>query len=140
MGLIVKYLDALSDDGRDRVIVAEEFDNGQYINSRGVGCLVGVAEREYFSVGYGPFPPVQKAVGRTRWSNDRVCERFDAICRRFGKARVVAACKARAAKGNRLHEIRAEIYKGITVRDVMAWRERAAGELVPQGGMNGRVQ
>ena len=52
---------------------------------------------------------------------------FPVLCERFGKDRIVRLCKARAARGNRLHEIRAEVYDG----------HREAG-LVPEGGMNGR--
>ena len=96
------YLDALSDEQRDRVIEAEQFGNGMFFNRAGVGCLVGVAEREYFEnnkFSNAAFcPPVAFAMSNLRG----VGESFDRLCKRFGKARIVAACKARAARGNNI--------------------------------------
>ena len=106
MGKIARYLRALSDEQRDNVIQAEEFGNGQYFDWRGVGCLVGVAELEFDNTDDYHMPPVAMSLG---FSGGSVGEQFDILCTRFGKDRIVAACKNRAAKGNRLHEIREEV-------------------------------
>ena len=136
--MLGRYLDALSDEQRDRVIEAEEFANGMFLNAAGVGCLVGVAEREYFDnhvLGLNAVcPPVALSLG----GGGIVGARFDNLCRKFDKDTIVRLCKARAARGNRLHEIRAEIYEELTPRSVMARREGKARRLVPEGGMNGR--
>ena len=128
MGLVGRYIDALSDEQRDNVIVAAEFGYGQRVDAYGRGCLVQVAEQGASDVCLRfKFQYPQRGVGG----------QFDALCKRFGKARIVAACKARAARGNRIHEMRAEIYEELTPREVMAWREGKARRLVPDGGMYG---
>ena len=125
MGLVGKYLDALSDEQRDRVIEAGDFNDGnKYFDDDGCACLVGVAERDSFSAGgrWLRSPPVDLKVGENYFGN--AGDNFPSLIMRFGKARIVAACKARAARGNapKLTEIRSEVYR----------------ELVPVGGMNGR--
>ena len=114
MGLEGRYIDALSDEQRDNVIVAEEFGYGQRVDAYGRGCLVEVAEQGASDVCLRfKFPYPQLGVGA----------QFDALCKRFGKTRIVAACKKRAARGNAptVTEIRAKVYR----------------ELVPVGGMSG---
>ena len=121
MGIVGKYLDAISDEQRDRVIEAKDFYDGtEDFFWDGCGCLVGVAEMVFV----GGADPINDAVLRASDYYACPASRFPKLCRRFGKDRIVAACKKRAAKGNRLHEIRSEVYR----------------ELVPVGGMNGWVQ
>lgn len=109
------YIDALSDEQRDRIVEAEDFGHGRSWDARGRGCLVAVAELEALErtkVYLKFYVPGEASVGT----------QFDDLIAHFGKARIIHLCKARAARGNRLHEIRAEVYR----------------ELVPAGGMSGR--
>ena len=118
MGLLGRYLGALSDEQRDRIIEANAMITGNYLDDNGTGCLVGVAEG-------ADEQPIAEGVGEKAF--DLVVEfSFDELCDRFGKDRIVAACKARAARGNAptVTEIRAKVYR----------------ELVPVGGMSGWVR
>lgn len=111
------YLDALTAEGRDRVIEAEDIYAGRdgYFHD-GCGCLVGVAE---MVEGLGDRCPVNFEVsGRCGWI-DLPSSRFPSLCDRFGKEMVIRLCKERAAKSNRpnLREIR---------DDIVAERQRTA--------------
>ena len=148
------YLDALSDEQRDNVIEAEEFSNGQFFNGHGIPCLVGAAEREYFEV-HGlssNMPPVALSMGRCRGGMGMA---FDLLCARFGKDRIVAACKARAAKGNNISreaqraekDGRVQTQTGVAHADRVGCpsalgeiRSEVYRELVPVGGMSGWVR
>ncbi len=94
MGIVGRYIDALSDEQRDNVIEADGFGYGQMWDDEGRGCLVAVAE---VVVG----APIAMPIAQ-RFCNEGqlVGCTFDNLCYRFGKARIVAACKARAAIGN----------------------------------------
>ena len=119
MGIVANYIEKLSDEQRDNIIEAEAFSNGQYFDYEGVGCLVGVAEREWFD-------ERGTDTGKAPIGGYSTGARFDRLCRRFGMFRVIAACKKRAARGNAptVTEIRKTVYR----------------ELVPAGGMSGWVQ
>ena len=135
MGLVARYIDALSDGQRDNVIEAKEFTDGNQFVDCGIGCLVGVAEMNLDRSADRPIHMAMADIVRGRMSAPGY--NFPRLCDRFGKDRVIAACKARAARGNSIHEIRAEIYEELTPREVMAWREGKARRLVPDGGMYG---
>jgi hypothetical protein len=99
MGIVGRYIDRLTDEQRDRIIVAQDWcskhfmdgDNrclvGHAINVRGVNDVRNLDVETYtdklFRRG------VVFAPGR-----------FDHLCARFGIARIVRACKARAARNN----------------------------------------
>ena len=115
MGVVARYIDALSDEQRDRIIEAGRFCDGfgRYFDPQSTdlcGCLVGVAEHEAFAT---DSPLVEESEFRNGWYPS---DRFPVLCARFGKDRIVRLCKARAAKGNQP-----------TPREVMDFRERAAG-------------
>ena len=137
MGIVARYIDALSDVQRDRVIEAKEW-TWDFVDAKDPSCrcLVGHAE-DYNDLSL----PVDRTDNGLRYAHnsrgDSVAMAVPYMFERFGKNRIIRACKARAAKGNRLHEIREEIYRGLTVPEVLRWREKAAG-LVPVGGMSGR--
>lgn len=123
--MIGSYIDALSDEQRDRIIEAKDFNDrpmsGYFYD--GCGCLVAVAEMEHEEDSC----PINIAMvnnTRTHPFGTYPGNQFPALCERFGKDRIIALCKARAARGNRLHEIRSQVYRA----------------LVPVGGMNGRIE
>ena len=137
MGIVGKYLDALSDEQRDRVIEAKSWTSCWVDDKDGdCRCLVGHAE----DMGWVDEQQVQRdPVEGTRLVVTGLLPRHlhpvayvgfkvPRMFARFGKDRIVRACKARAAKGNRVHEIREEIYKGMTVKSVME-----LARLVPAG-------
>lgn len=112
------YIDALSDEQRDRVIEAEDFNDhpmrGYFYD--GCGCLVAVAEMEDEEDSC----PINIAMERPRrWSGHSYPgNAFPALCERFGKDRIVALCKARAARGNRIHvaeRAKSEVYTSLKV-------------------------
>ena len=152
MGVVARYIEKLSDEQRDNIIEAEAFNNAQYFDAHGVGCLVGVAEREYFAHhGFDAVcPPV--AFSLTVFGGG-VGGHFDTLCRKFGKARIVAACKNRAARGNNISreaqraekDGRVQTQTGVAHADRVGCpsalgeiRSEVYRELVPVGGMNGR--
>ena len=105
------YLDALSDEQRDRIIEAKDLYAGlsfvvTYANGDKCGCLVGVAEMNYDMSAEAPI--------NDSMYGGKPCGRFPRLIERFGKTRIVAACKARAARGNAptVTEIRAEVVAG----------------------------
>ena len=123
------YIDALSDEQRDRIVEAKgwtwDFTDQEDPSCR---CLVGHAEdyrlRNGFSCEVATDPATSVHKDETNYAGTPIYNIVPRLFRRFGKDRIVAACKARAAKGNAptVTEIRAEVYR----------------ELVPAGGMNGR--
>ena len=151
MGICGQFLDAANDQQRDRVIEAMGWGN-DFVNESDPSCkcLVGHAEGWFYNE-HGAYEKLDQAIDSPdgkewhRAKNRRYVLafiQFPHLCRRFGKDRIVAACKARAARGNAptVTEIRTEIYEELTPREFMAWREGKARRLVPDGGMNGRVQ
>lgn len=133
MGIVGRYIDMLSDNQRDRVIEAKDW-TPAFVDDDDptCRCLVGHAE-DYDEKYHFPRDPMLlpdgTAARRTRntyGNQEEVFIRVPSLFIRFGKDRIVAACKARAAEGNRAHEIRAEVYE----------KQREAG-LVAPGGMYG---
>jgi len=113
MGIVGKYIDALSDVQRDRVIEAKEIRPGGFFHYDGdgvsiVGCLVSVAQCENFSM--------KSRVKMFTVSHDCVCSLsklgagFDTICHRFGKDRIIRLCKARAAKPYQIINVEVDIH------------------------------
>ena len=101
MGLCGKYLDALSDEQRDRVIEAVDIHDGLSFFSHGCACLVGTTEMvDLHDTTTDPINQlIHEQTGRIHFPSSW----FPILCRRFGKARIVRLCKARAAKANRIH-------------------------------------
>ena len=133
MGVVGNYLDALSDKQRDRVIEAKDW-TWAFLDSDDPSCrcLVGHAE-DYAENAGTPVARDRALLPDGEWAclekskygrNLPVYNQVPLLFERFGKDRIVALCKARAAKGNRLHDIRSQVYKA----------------LVPGGGMNGRIE
>ncbi len=98
MGLIGRYIEALTDTQRDRIIEATDFNDALYHGffHDGCGCLVAVAEmeHEYDSC------PVNLSMESHRRCGPFPGNHFPVLCDRFGKDRIVRLCKSRAAKGN----------------------------------------
>lgn len=104
MGVIGRYIDAISDVQRDRIVEAQgwcwEFTN---FDDPACHCLVGHAEA-CDDVGQ----PTERAIdarGREMmmmrsFSGEPVFLRFMTLRRRFRMDRIVRLCKTRAAKGN----------------------------------------
>ena len=122
------YIDARSDEQRDRGLEGNGwtwgFTDQEYPSVRG---LVGHAEdyrlRNGFSCEVATDPATSVHKDETNYAGTPIYNIVPRLFRRFGKDRIVAACKARAAKGNAptVTEIRAKVYR----------------ELVPAGGMSG---
>jgi hypothetical protein len=97
MGLIGRYIDALPDEARDRVIEAQAGCSAVGI-AGSARCLRGHAEDFYLAAGvvYEIGCPVDHA---DKWD---AAKAFDDAVRRFAIARVVRACKLRAGRPNRI--------------------------------------
>lgn len=114
MGLLGRYLDSVEDRHRDRVIVGQGWTSNCFIDENtGNKCVVGHAEAWYrlgaanASAAGGILRNRRNKLGET------VYVRFDALCNRFGLARMTRLCKMRAAKGNQelVEKIRSGIYE-----------------------------
>ena len=113
MGVVGRYIDALNDEQRDRVIEATSWsppEDGLFVDEddHSCRCLVGHAadwgrmQGSWGGTVQGPRDVINNGV--------EVSNRFPDLQYRFGTDRIIAACKARAAKGNNLEDIRDEIY------------------------------
>lgn len=102
MGLIGRYIAALSDEALDRVLEAQSWRAGLSVDDAGARCLVGHAE-DYQTNLVGLAQPRAEVV-RTRHREDRrrLPARFDRMVARFGLTRTVALVKARAGKRTRV--------------------------------------
>ena len=140
MGIVGKYIDALSDEQRDKIVEAKDMHAGKWgWWDGGCGCLVATAE---MTVGEYETPPVTVRVSpkvpdyyATRdWRAFCPQHAFPRLCERFGKDRIVRLCKERAAKGNapNIRAIRDGIY--VERKDTV---ERE-GSSIPAGGKIGR--
>jgi len=107
MGICGRYIDAHEAMRKDRVIEAQGWITGGFYDSYGNRCLVGHAEAwsgEQRLNGLrsddvcGPNGDLLR--GEMNRRGYYVFEQFDRLCARFGKDRIVRACKMRAAKGN----------------------------------------
>ena len=133
MGICGQFLDAANDQQRDRVIEAIGWsDDFVDFDDHSCRCLTGHAEDWFRDEATGELGRLDGSIHphfdgpwfRTRNRRGVVAfNQFPKLCTRFGKARIVAACKARAARGNAptVTEIRKKVYR----------------ELVPVGGMSG---
>ena len=94
-----RYIDELDDEGRDRLIAATDFSDGEWWNGE-CGCLVYTGEG---ATSWEEAEQASYAKGmrcRAKWADDGPPYRYPYAVLRFGKARVVRAIKLRAAKGN----------------------------------------
>ena len=146
MGIVAKYLDQLTDAQRDRVIEADDWTDA-FVEPEDPSCRCLCGHAEDYAIHNGctaardrsESPDGEWACMETNpyGSGLPIYNLVPHLFRRFGKAKIVRLFKVRAARGNRIHEIRAEIYEELTPREVMAWREGKARRLVPDGGMYG---
>lgn len=105
MGAIGKYIDMLSDEAADRVLMGQDWCADTFMDERGARCLVGHA---------GGFRRVASGAAREcdtgavdlafaiDWKPLTPPARFDRLVYRVGIPRAVALVKARAAKRTRL--------------------------------------
>lgn len=112
-----RYIDELDDEGRDRLISAPEFNDGfRWWDGDGCGCLHGTACGPAVDVmgtaewvRYWDTPEgtsrfagaIGDSIVAMSWSRAPASVRYAYAVARFGKARVVRAIKARAARRNR---------------------------------------
>jgi hypothetical protein len=95
---MARYIDELDDDGRDRLVTAEDFNDGWDYWSYNCGCLVGTAEANH-RPSTAERRRVTTALQCDTWQLQPASFRYPKAVRRFGKARVVRAIKARASSG-----------------------------------------
>jgi hypothetical protein len=106
MGMLGRYLDALPDAARDRIIEAQRWGMGTLVDSLGNRCLIGHAEDWRFAGGLFRNCAGDEALQRWRVENFgsashlEIGKRFDMICHRYGPQRAVRLAKMRAALGN----------------------------------------
>lgn len=92
MGKIGRYIDGLTDEQRDRIVTGQGWTSRAdcFVDDTGCRCLVGHVDQ-------------WRMVGRDQMSNGQCTIRhnehhlYPRAVRRFGLARVVRACKLRAA-------------------------------------------
>jgi hypothetical protein len=106
MGKIGRYIDALPDEARDRVIEAQAWCTDNAMGGSEQRCLVGHTEDWYDIDNYHSAPRdmiVANLPGGTE-DNSWICvgDYFDRACTHFGLDRVVRACKLRAGRPNRV--------------------------------------
>ena len=89
-----RYIDELDDEGRDRLVTAEDFSDGQWWDGR-CGCLVTTAVGGRCA-GDGEKAARGHRLG-ARWQEQGPAYRYPYAVARFGKDRVVRAIKLRAA-------------------------------------------
>ena len=97
--MIGLWLDGLGDVERDRVIEAQGWCFAGWNDGAGNRCLLSHAcDLHIYRDGTGFFYPSPEDHAVIS-SHQRVWSRYDDLCARFGKDRVVRAIKARAARG-----------------------------------------
>lgn len=99
---VVEYIAGLDDDGRDRVLTAQAWTLGSFVDLDGSRCLAGHGENLRFNA--KGFICSDSSSG---WLNlgqrhVDVGHAFDRVARHTSPDRVVAFCKRRAARPNRL--------------------------------------
>lgn len=104
MGLIGRYLDALPDTARDRIIVAQGWGAGSLVDPEGNRCLLGHAEDWLYRGSLFRNRAGDEELQRWRVrifganSHLEIGRRFDVLCHRLGVQRAVRLIKWRAAR------------------------------------------
>ena len=97
--MIGKWIDGLTDVQRDRIIEGQGWCNVTFYDGDGALCLIGHAFAIRADCDYHPrLGRYMRAVNR-HGVDAFVPDRFDELCVRFGRDRIVRACKLRAAAG-----------------------------------------
>jgi hypothetical protein len=104
MGLLGRYIDALPDHGRDRIIEAQLWGMGTLVDEQSNRCLLGHAEDWQYAGSL--FRNRAGDADLQRWrvrtfgpsSHLDVGRRFDLLCHRIGMERAVRLAKLRAAR------------------------------------------
>lgn len=97
-----RYIDEATDEMRDRLVQAEDFSAGPWIDGAGHCCLVGTAE-DYkanplgIATHYSYLQRDVEGADNRMWAGSLAAYRYHQAIERFGKARVVRAIKMRAA-------------------------------------------
>lgn len=100
MGAIGKYLDALPDEARDRVLTAQDWCVKDFYDEAGARCLVGHAED--WADGTARARNVRFLLWEQNIGGITTGEHFDAIAERVGLDRAVRLVKQRAGKRTRV--------------------------------------
>ena len=104
MGILGRYLDVLSDEQRDRVIEAKDWDLS-FVSDDDPSCRCLVGHAEDFIIEDN----IPLALDSAQNGHERRCmtstgvfvfNQFPRLWHRFGKDRIIRLCKQRAAKGN----------------------------------------
>jgi len=106
MGMLGRYIDALPDQARDRIIEAQRWGMGALVDAHGNRCLIGHAEDWRYAGSL--FRNSAGDASLQRWrvenlgstSHLEIGKRFDMLCHRFGQLRAVRLAKMRAGVGS----------------------------------------
>jgi hypothetical protein len=105
MGLLGRYIDALPEHARDRIIEAQQWGMGTLVDAEGNRCLLGHVEDWLYAGSLfrnrAGDPALQKWRVRSFGpsSHLEIGRRFDMLSHRCGVARAVRLVKLRAARG-----------------------------------------
>lgn len=115
------YIDALSDEQRDRIIEAKNW-TPDFVDPEDptCRCLVGHAE-DWAHWGVSRDPALSMSRDTHNHHGHPIYNVVPLLFNRFGKDRIVRLCKERAAKANRIHigeQAKAKVYAGILQRSV----------------------
>jgi hypothetical protein len=103
MGLLGRYVDALPEHARDRIIEAQFWGMGTLVDAQGNRCLLGHAENWQYAGSLFRNRAADAELQRWRVSSFgpsshlEIGRRFDTLCHRSGVARAVRLVKMRAA-------------------------------------------
>jgi len=106
MGMLGRYIDALPDEARDRIIEAQHWGMGTLVDAHGNRCLIGHAEDWRYAGSLLRNRAGDAALQRWRvedlgpTSHLEIGKRFDMLCHRFGQPRAVRLAKMRAGVGS----------------------------------------
>jgi hypothetical protein len=111
MGLLARYIDALPDHAKDRIIEAQDWGLGALVDADGKRCLLGHAEDWIYEGSI--FKNRARDTGLQVWRNRTfgpsshldIGSRFDRLCHKRNLDRVILLIKQRAARGYRLAEL-----------------------------------
>ena len=90
-----RYIDELDDEGRDRLVTAEDFTLGSWWDGR-CGCLVATGEGATGAAEAAEAARARGMIAGLSWAEDPPAYRYPYAVDRFGKDRVVRAIKLRA--------------------------------------------